>query len=579
MAFSFEEIFNANKDDLTQRYNAEFPRRYVLENGVIKSLPNDMSFEDWSRREIEISSEYLSKRLAGRTPENVGRAFKSKDYEQFRSEKIDDLQAKDFQNREAALKDIKKSAAYKQARKELDAAYEKAGWKQIKQNLASENHMYMYNDWYNPRKESEEEARKRFFNQHNAEIRNNEFVPQRMNMIKENSATPADFQATMATEMVNWESRMSQSSEQEKREMISALPELAKMDKNGLASNYIVHNMLLGAALEGDKNRRIEALNGMEKIIDNAQSDRQMAAIIGGLSYSSYLESDENSGIKGASAMFFNRCMDNKNFGPQAMSAMSAALFNNNINDEDRSKLFDTLSKRFEQNKENMPEHFRNNISSNLNRFSQRQNTQQQQNRRSQESLNPRPAQPTPQPRSGNPRETPPSPRSFGQRVGDKIGKGIDKTISAGKKVGKAAKFAGKAALYTAAAPLYVSYKAAQLGYKAGKKVLSLVEQALKSSGNSGGTPHPTPSPSQNQQEPGQLHAIPEQENQQEQTKTPKKNKKKLGKHLWDLMNGSNSNLEYRGIKSEEMTPEMRERAQNMRHSPVVINFRNSGGR
>ncbi|MDO5387046.1 MAG: hypothetical protein Q4F75_07230 [Pseudomonadota bacterium] len=474
----------------------------------------------------------------------------------------------------------KKSTAYKQARQELDAAYEKAGWKQVKQNLASENHMYMYNDWYNPRKESEEEARKRFFNQHNAEIGNSEFVPKSMNMIKENSATPADFQTSMATEMANWESRMPQSSEQEKREMISALPELAKMDKNGLASNYIVHNMLLGAALEGDKNRRIEALNGMEKIIDNTQSDRQMAAIIGGLSHSSYLESDENSGIKGATDMFLNRCMNNKNFGPQAMSAMSAALFNNNINDEDRSKLFDTLSKRFEQNKENMPEHFRNRISSSLGRFSQRQNTQQQQSQRSQESLNPRPAQPTPQPRSGNPRETLPSPsRSFGQRVGDKIGKGIDKTISAGKKVGKAAKFAGKAALYTAAAPLYVSYKAAQLGYKAGKKVLSLVEQALKSSGNSGGTPHPTPSPSQNQQDPGQLHAIPEQENQQEQTKTPKKNKKKLGKHLWDLMNGSNSNLEYRGIKSEEMTPEMRERAQNMRHSPVVINFRNSGGR
>lgn len=44
-------------------------------------------------------------------------------------------------------------------------------------------------------------------------------------------------------------------------------------------------------------------------------------------------------------------------------------------------------------------------------------------------------------------------------------------------------------------------------------------------------------------------------------------------------MNSNNSNLEYKGIRSEEMTPEMRKRAQNMSHSQVVINFRSNGGR
>ena len=51
--------------------------------------------------------------------------------------------------------------------------------------------------------------------------------------------------------------------------------------------------------------------------------------------------------------------------------------------------------------------------------------------------------------------------------------------------------------------------------------------------------------------------------NSEVQQERPKK-RKKMANHLWNLMNGRNANLEYRGIKSEEMTQEMRERARNM---------------
>lgn len=52
MAFNFEEIFNANRDDLIQRYNIEFPQRFVFKNGRTESIPNEMSFEDWSKRNL-----------------------------------------------------------------------------------------------------------------------------------------------------------------------------------------------------------------------------------------------------------------------------------------------------------------------------------------------------------------------------------------------------------------------------------------------------------------------------------------------------------------------------------------------
>lgn len=137
--------------------------------------------------------------------------------------------------------------------------------------------------------------------------------------------------------------------------------------------------------------------------------------------------------------------------------------------------------------------------------------------------------------------------QTLGQKVGAIIGRGIDGTI---QKLGKAAVLAGKTVVFAASVP----YKVLKTGYKLGKKVLSAVAsgQGHNSVQNSV------------QSDTERVASVADNLcNSEVQQERPKK-RKKMANHLWNLMNGRNANLEYRGIKSEEMTQEMRERARNM---------------
>lgn len=136
---------------------------------------------------------------------------------------------------------------------------------------------------------------------------------------------------------------------------------------------------------------------------------------------------------------------------------------------------------------------------------------------------------------------------TLGQKVGAIIGKGIDGTI---KTLGKAAVFAGKTVVFAASVP----YKVLKTGYKLGKKVLSAMAS---------GQGHNSVQNSALSDTERVASVADNMRNSEVQQERPKK-RKKMANHLWNLMNGRNANLEYRGIKSEEMTQEMRERARNM---------------
>ena len=275
-----------------------------------------------------------------------------------------------FRQKEQELETIENKEEKAAMRRALDAEYEKAGYRRVQQMIAGERGKYNFSDWYNPARESEEEARKRFGEQHSAEISRQEgnqgFVAQRMAHIQKNfnPERPADFQYKMNTEMAQWQNRLSRSNKQERGEMAAALPELAKMDKNGLSTGYIVENLMTIAAQEPGF-VKVKALNGVSRVIDNVQSDKQLAAVVGGLDKSSYLMSED--GMEGRMPDYLRRCMESKEFGPRAMTAMAAVLASNqNMDNDVRGEMLEQLSAKFEQNKDKMPAMYRERIAGSL---------------------------------------------------------------------------------------------------------------------------------------------------------------------------------------------------------------------
>lgn len=281
-----------------------------------------------------------------------------------------------FRQKEQELETIENKEEKAAMRRALDAEYEKAGYRRVQQMIAGERGKYNFSDWYNPARESEEEARKRFGEQHSAEISRQEgnqgFVAQRMAHIQKNfnPERPADFQYKMNTEMAQWQNRLSRSNKQERGEMAAALPELAKMDKNGLSTGYIVENLMTIAAQEPGF-VKVKALNGVSRVIDNVQSDKQLAAVVGGLDKSSYLMSED--GMEGRMPDYLRRCMESKEFGPRAMTAMAAVLASNqNMDNDVRVEMLEQLSAKFEQNKDKMPAMYRERIAGSLRRSQKR---------------------------------------------------------------------------------------------------------------------------------------------------------------------------------------------------------------
>ena len=281
-----------------------------------------------------------------------------------------------FRQKEQELEAIENKEEKAAMRRALDAEYEKAGYKRVRQMIAGERGKYNFSDWYNPARESEEEARKRFEAQHSAEISHQEgnqgFVAQRMAHIQKNfnPERPADFQYKMNTEMAQWQNRLSRSNKQERGEMAAALPELAKMDKDGLSTGYIVENLMTIAAQEQGF-VKVKALKGVSHVIDNVQSDQQLAAVVGGLDKSSYLMSED--GMEGRMPDYLRRCMESKEFGPRAMTAMAAVLASNqNMDNDVRGEMLEQLSAKFEQNKDKMPAMYRERIAGSLRRSQKR---------------------------------------------------------------------------------------------------------------------------------------------------------------------------------------------------------------
>ena len=281
-----------------------------------------------------------------------------------------------FRQKEQELETIENKEEKAAMRRALDAEYEKAGYRRVQQMIAGERGKYNFSDWYNPARESEEEARKRFGEQHSAEISRQEgnqgFVAQRMAHIQKNfnPERPADFQYKMNTEMAQWQNRLSRSNKQERGEMAAALPELAKMDKNGLSTGYIVENLMTIAAQEKGFDK-VKALKGVSHVIDNVQSDKQLAAVVGGLDKSSYLMSED--GMEGRMPDYLRRCMESKEFGPRAMTAMAAVLASNqNMDNDVRVEMLEQLSAKFEQNKDKMPAMYRERIAGSLRRSQKR---------------------------------------------------------------------------------------------------------------------------------------------------------------------------------------------------------------
>ena len=281
-----------------------------------------------------------------------------------------------FRQKEQELEAIENKEEKAAMRRALDAEYEKAGYKRVRQMIAGERGKYNFSDWYNPARESEEEARKRFEAQHSAEISHQEgnqgFVAQRMAHIQKNfnPERPADFQYKMNTEMAQWQNRLSRSNKQDRGEMAAALPELAKMDKDGLSTGYIVENLMTIAAQEQGF-VKVKALKGVSHVIDNVQSDQQLAAVVGGLDKSSYLMSED--GMEGRMPDYLRRCMESKEFGPRAMTAMAAVLASNqNMDNDVRGEMLEQLSAKFEQNKDKMPAMYRERIAGSLRRSQKR---------------------------------------------------------------------------------------------------------------------------------------------------------------------------------------------------------------
>ena len=214
-----------------------------------------------------------------------------------------------FRQKEQELETIENKEEKAAMRRALDAEYEKAGYKRVRQMIASERENYSFSDWYNPARESEEEAKKRFRKQ-------------------------------------------------------------ANTDKNGLSTKDIVENLMTIAA-EEPGSVKVKALNGVSRVIDNVQSDKQLAAVVGGLDKSSYLMSED--GMEGRMPDYLRRCMESKEFGPRAMTAMAAVLASNqNMDNDVRGEMLEQLSAKFEQNKDKMPAMYRERIAGSLRRSQKR---------------------------------------------------------------------------------------------------------------------------------------------------------------------------------------------------------------
>ncbi len=70
---------------------------------------------------------------------------------------------------------------------------------------------------------------------------------------------------------------------------------------------------------------------------------------------------------------YLRRCMESKEFGPRAMTAMAAVLASNqNMDNDVRVEMLEQLSAKFEQNKDKMPAMYRERIAGSLRRSQKR---------------------------------------------------------------------------------------------------------------------------------------------------------------------------------------------------------------
>ena len=274
-----------------------------------------------------------------------------------------------FRQKEQELETIENKEEKAAMRRALDAEYEKAGYKRVRQMIASERENYSFSDWYNPARESEEEAKKRFRKQHSAEIsRREEEISRRDEHARFFAQQMAHIQPSEHEMNTIMQKLLSRDNVLGVR--VEALLKQAKTDKNGLSTEDIVENLMTIAAEEPGF-VKVKALNGVSRVIDNVQSDKQLAAVVGGLDKSSYLMSED--GMEGRMPDYLRRCMESKEFGPRAMTAMAAVLASNqNMDNDVRGEMLEQLSAKFEQNKDKMPAMYRERIAGSLRRSQKR---------------------------------------------------------------------------------------------------------------------------------------------------------------------------------------------------------------
>ena len=281
-----------------------------------------------------------------------------------------------FRQKEQELETIENKEEKAAMRRALDAEYEKAGYKRVRQTIASKRGMYGFSDWYNPARESEEEARKRFRKQHSEEVsRREEEISRREEEVSRRDEHARFFAQQMAhiqpsEHEMNTIMQKLLSRDNVLGVRVEALLKQAKTDKNGLSTEDIVENLMTIAA-EEPGSVKVKALNGVSRVIDNVQSDKQLAAVVGGLDKSSYLMSED--GMEGRMPDYLRRCMESKEFGPRAMTAMAAVLASNqNMDNDVRGEMLGQLSAKFEQNKDKMPAMYRERIAGSLRRSQKR---------------------------------------------------------------------------------------------------------------------------------------------------------------------------------------------------------------